>query len=481
VLNGEEARRIVKAVREVLSGAPAPEGTALQEGVFPPAWGGWLLLCLMRQLTRQRWLLAMVKERLSGDQVPEEGDIPGYGGWRYLFHGSGCCFTGPGETLDVDFHGDEGATIDPYFFGERILTLASPELPEARLAALLPGSSLIDAALQELRAWGLLVHPDSPHVFRLAPELEALAEAAAALELSGEAARERCLAHLGDFEALGPLPGGDVSRSRVEEARGARRDWLLALAHRPRTAGEALRALESLQAPDERVRACERILDEEPVSAATARAVEQLDVMPGAAGREAVLRLLGRLVPAEHHPYPMCATARYLLRRGIERERAVAAMLAFARVDVVRGYGGNPFVADFALLALESVHEHALELVRRALRSTVPMARQTMAAVLLLLDRPWCQRELAAALRESDREGGAVFLALALSRSSSDWAHAVAARWRRENPPGPESGPGYTWEEVEEAHSDTWFESELEDARAWVERAGSRVPEEGPG
>jgi hypothetical protein len=477
-MNGEEARRIVKAVREVLSGAPAPGGAALQDGVFPPAWGGWLLLCLLRQLSRQRWLLAMVHERLSGDEVADEGDIPGYWGWSYCFHGRGCRFVGPGEMIDMDFHGDAGATIDPYFFCKRILTLDSPELPEARLAALLPGESLIDAALQELRAQGLIGHPESQHDFRLAPELEALAEAAATLDVSGEEARKRCLAHLGDFEALGPLPGGDMLHAQVEAARQARRDWLLALAHRPRTSKEAICALELLLTKDQQLQACERIIDEWPVSSAPS-AVEWLDAMPGAAGSEAVLRLLGRLSPEEDHPADMYAAARYLLRRGIERERTVAALLAFARVELVPGYHGNPYAADLAFLALEYVHEHALELVRRALRSSVPISRMMMVTVLFALDRPWCQRELAAALRESDRKKGAVCLALALSRSSSDWARAVAARWRRENPPDHDpTGFGYTDDEMEEANSSTWFESELEDARAWVEHAGARIPEE---
>jgi hypothetical protein len=152
-------------------------------------------------------------------------------------------------------------------------------------------------------------------------------------------------------------------------------------------------------------------------------------------------------------------------------------MLAFARVDPVKGYRGNPYIGDFALLALEHAHEHALELVRLALRSSVPAARKLITAVLFVLDRPWCHHELAAALQEAEREPGALMMVEALSRSRSDLAHAIAARWRREHPLPPSEGPGFTWVEVEDANASGWFDAEVEKAREWVERAGARVPE----
>jgi hypothetical protein len=173
----------------------------------------------------------------------------------------------------------------------------------------------------------------------------------------------------------------------------------------------------------------------------------------------------------------MHAAATYLLKRNLERERVLAAMLAFARVDPVKGYRGNPYIGDFALLALEHAHEHALELVRLALRSSVPAARKLITAVLFVLDRPWCHHELAAALQEAEREPGTLLMAEALSRSQSDLAHAIAARWRREHPLPPSEGPGFTWAEVEDANASGWFDAEVERARKWVERAGARVPE----
>ncbi|MCY1020254.1 DUF6896 domain-containing protein [Pyxidicoccus sp. MSG2] len=473
------ARRLEEAVRAVVSEAPAPtEATLLREDVLPVAHG-WLLLCLLRQVSRQRWVMRMVKERLRGREPDDEdeGAVPGYAGWRYSFHGIGCCFEGPGELIDMDFHDEEGASVDAYFFARRIQSLTAPGLPESRLRAMLPGASLLVDAIDDLRAGGLFGRPEPRDALRLPAGLEALAEEAAALDLSGDEATTRSLKHLRDFEALASRPGGEVFQEKALVARQSRRDWLLAHAGTPGTAKEALAALEGLATDEDLVRVCTRIIDG-PVSSATADAVNRLDAMPGAAGSEAVLRLaLQRLSPSEHHPYPMYAAATYLLARNLERERVLAAMLAFARVDPVKGYRGNPYIGDFALLALEHAHEHALELVRLALRSSVPAARQLVTAVLFVLDRPWCHHELAAALHEAEREPGALMMAVALSRSRSDLAHAIAARWQREHPLPPSEGPGFTWAEVEDANASGWFDAEVEKARKWVARAGTRVPE----
>lgn len=479
-MDAEGARKLEAAVRAVVSEAPAPTAPALlQEGDVPPVAHGWLLLCLVRQVSRQRWLMQMVKERISGRDLDEdEGDVPGYAGWRYNFHGIGCCFEGPGESIDVDFHDEEGASIDTYFFAQRIESLTAPELPEARLRALLPGASLLAAAIDDLRAMGLFGRPARQNALRLPAQMEALAETAAALALSSDEASVRCLAHLRDFEALASCPGGEVFQAKAEAVRQSRRSWLLGHAGSPWTAGDALAALELLSTDEEQVRACTRVIEHGPVSSATAEAVKQLDRRPGEAGSDAVLRLaLQRLSPMEHHPYSMHAAARYLLRRGLERERVLAAMLAFARVDPVKGYGGNPFIGEFALLALEYAHEHARELVRLALRSSVPVARQRITAVLFVLDRPWCHHELAAALQGMDREPGAMALVVAMSRSRSDLARAMAARWRKEHPLSPSQGPGFTWDEVEETNADSWLDSELTKAETWVAQAAPRLPE----
>lgn len=468
---------LIPTIGDLLSGAPASRVGAPS---FRPD-SAWLLVCLMRQLVRQRWLVRIVEERLTAkrdaaeDEDEDSGEVPGLAGWRYEFHGRGCCLFSADEMLDVDFHGDEGATIDPYFFAMRIFSLKTPGLPEARLAALLPGKHLVMSGIRELQAQGLLRHPPSEHVFRLPPALEALADAADSLDLGTPGARERSFLLLGDFEVL----DSRVSSERALAVREARREWLLARVTIPSLADEALGALQGLMSPDAFVLTCERALSG-PISSAMGAAIERLDALPGSASAPAVFALLQRMLPEEHHPYSLHAAAAYLLRRHFERERVLEAVLAFARVDQVKGYGGNPYAGDFALLALEHAPEHALELVRRALRSSVPLARMRVASVLCVLDTPWSQRELSAALRASTSSdpGDAKYIQLALARSQSEWARAVAARWGRQQPPPETSEVGFTHEEVLEATADTLFERELVNARDWLQHRRLPTPNE---
>ncbi|NTX52976.1 hypothetical protein [Myxococcus sp. CA039A] len=466
-------RDLIQTVGDLLSRAPASDD---ESPAFRPA-SAWLLVCLMRQLVRQRWLVRIIDERLTPkwDEGEEDGDVPGLEGWTYDFHGRGCCLSSAGEILDVDFHGDEGTTIDPYFFATRLHSLSAPGVPEVRLMALLPGRDLVVSAIRELQNQGLLRHPTSEHVFRLPPELEALAEAAETLDLGSRQAREQSFVLLGDFEAL----DDSTFAARAREAREARKQWLLARTTAPTSAGDALAALQELLPPDAFVQACARVLSG-PISSAMGDAIERLDTLPGVAGGPAVFALLQRLSPEEHHPYSLHAAASYLLRRQFERERVLAVVLAFARVDKVKGYGGNPFDGDFALLALEHAPEHALELVRRALRSSVPYCRMRIATVLCVLDTPWTQRELSAALQEraASDAGDSKYLQLALARSQSPWARAIAARWGRQQPPPATAEIGFTHEEVMAANADSWFDAELEKARAWVQRTRIQTPHE---
>ena len=477
----------LQGIRALLLGHAAPEPGAAESSLLRPE-AAWLLVCLMRQLARQRWLVRVVEERVlqcrfgegldfvEGLEVDEDsGGVPGLPGWRFDFHGRGCRLTGPGEVLDVDAYGDAGATIDPYFFTGRLFSLASPGFPEVRLMALLPGASLVAQVIRELQVEGFLTHRESDHVFRLPPELEALAEAAGALESGAREARERMALLLGDFELL----GGREFADRAWANREARLGWLIERASVSSASDEAFATLRPLLSPEVFVRTCVRVI-EGPPSRAVAAAIEHLDPLePGPEVSEVVLGLLRRVSPAEHHPGPVLAAARFLLRRGVERERVLPVFLAFARAEKVPGFSGNPLGAEFAFVAMEYVPEHALELVRRALRSSTPIVRTEMAAVLCLLDQPWGQRELISALQDPESKGldGQRHLQLALARSRSEWARAVAARWLRQRPPLPTAKFGYSPEEVLEANAEDWFEQQLEEQRAWVERMKVRIPE----
>ncbi len=173
----------------------------------------------------------------------------------------------------------------------------------------------------------------------------------------------------------------------------------------------------------------------------------------------------------------MFEAAQYLLRRGRESQRAVEAFLAFARQKKVAGYVGNPFAADFALLALEFAPSQALTLVRAALRSAVPVARGEVAATLAVLDRPWCHRELLSALSECQNRGDSAPLRAALRVCTTLEARIGVEQWEQAHPPEPHLGPGYTWSEVADANADTFLGGQLEKARKWVKQLGSALPD----
>lgn len=431
----------------------------------PRPFFAWLIVCLLRQLERQHWLVRVSNQYLAAaDSL--EGEVPTLPDWRFNFHGRGLCLYGPGgEALDVDFYDDNGFTIDPFFFAQRVHGLKEPEFPEARLRALVPTVELTALAIRQLmKEPRLLIPGENNHVFRLVPELEALSKAALALP---SAAWQQAAPQLCDY---GP------DHAQFEVAALAHRQWLLSILHGEETPWAALDALAGVLPQAEFAALCTRTLDERAVGTLSACLIEALDKLPGEQGGDAVERLLGRLSPQEHHPYQGWATIAYLLRRGRAREQAVATLLAFARVQVVSGYSSNPFLAELAQLAIAYAPEHVNELVRRALRDGAPSCKAKISATLAVLGKPWCHEELAAALADTTERSEGVYLCQALFHIGTASARVLAGDWLQAHPLAEHVGPGFTWEEVLDANSDGWFESELAEAQAWAEQIPGLLP-----
>lgn len=435
----------------------------LAEGIAadPPApWLGWLLVCLCRQRARQTWLRRVYEARLA-DVEEDEGPVPGLEGWSYSFHGMGLCLSGPrNEHLDVDFHDDEGATIDPYFFANRALRLNPAPPPERRLGELFADSRAVVFALHQLRASGALVHESSEHVFRLVEPIEALHRAVAAEPFDDPQVEARWAKALGD----GPETGARFA------------DWLTRCSADRVAARELLPTIEARLEPAAARRVLLGLL-EGPVDSTTGYAAAAL----GRLGSEsaAVEEVLGRLDPARHHPFPAFEVCRFLLARDRRREDALRTLEAFAAVDVVKGYRGNPYADRLAVLLLEHAPDRALPHVRRALRSTTPGVVQDIAATLALLGQPWCIRELTAALEgPADEERTTVrrYLAAALARSGSE----VARQRSKELEPEPpeHSGVGFTFDEVVAANLDSSFRGAVEHVRATAQRLRGRLPDD---
>lgn len=456
------------AIQAGLSGAPAEAGAARWARQPLRPWLAWTLVALLRQVARQQWMMRVLMDRLPGVR-DGQGKVPDPPGWTYEFHGAGCCLTGPHETIDMDFDGLGCRTVDSYFFAHRVLALSAPSFPEVRVRELLPTADSIHEAIQVLVRGKALV-AKGHNTFMLTPQLKQLVDVAVAADFDSADARRRWREHLGDFEKL-------AGHLRAEDARCARREWLLALLGAPATTRVAIEPLELIVSGEEFMQVCSAVIDRTP-GWATALAIKRLDAHPELPPCPAIVRLLDRLAPDKHHPAAMVAAAGYLLRRGIERERAVAGLLAFARVEKVAGYGGNPMLGDFALLALEFDLEHALDLVRAALRSSTPIVRLDVTAALCTLNRSWCRREFVRALDAHTKVEDATEILAAINRSGDARALAASGRWLGEHPPAAHQGLGYTWEEVALANAGPWLESAMAERRAWAERVGPSIPED---
>ncbi len=441
------------------------------KGVAPPAppepWLAWLVVCLCRQRARQTWLVEVHRRDLAGVEG-WSGEVPGLTGWRYDYHGKGLCLTGPGgEVLDMDFHDERGGVIDPYFFANRVLWLDAPPLPEERLRRWLPDNRVMVRALDELRERGIIGHPDSGHVFNLCPALEQAHQEVADLDLRDPAGLG---GRLGDDE----LSGGDAGALR-----GRYRDWLLGLIKDREQAWQVLDTAAGALPGDEVGELLARIIKQGPVDSAMGRAFELLFEQGGAgAGELDAPELLERLDPHRHPPYPAWAMARYFLAAGSAKELCLERVSSFAAQEKIEGFHGNPYLAELTALMLEHAPEMALPLVRRALRSDTPVVVTNLAALLALLDEPWCHRELVAALSETGDEPppAATTLVAALGRSSSQVARRRAMLLAPGQPPPGPDGAGYTMREVMAALADPLLDRAMEEARPLAERIKRSLP-----
>lgn len=238
-----------------------------------------------------------------------------------------------------------------------------------------------------------------------------------------------------------------------------------------------LRPAVSLLPVNDATAACEHLI-EGPVDSTTGAAVEALGALLPS-NRTAIEALLPRLDPRKHHPYPAWATARYLLERGFERTRALELIEAFAAVEKVEGYVGNPFDDQLAVLLLEHAPERAIPLARRALRSKTPRSVLAMSALLASVDRPWCHRELSSALVERANDlPQARYLVAALARSTSQLARRLAGEFSLSVPVREPGQVGFTYDEVVAANIDEEFEREIERQRPIAQRLRRRLPED---
>ena len=195
-------------------------------------------------------------------------------------------------------------------------------------------------------------------------------------------------------------------------------------------------------------------------------AIELLRARPEVPALPEVAALLKRASLDKDHPFAPFQACAYLIERGFERDLALERFDAWSALKKASGYGGNPMDSDFAIFALQHLRDRALRLVRRSLRSAVPICVMEIASLLAAIDQPWCHRELTAALNEPEH-GSRAYLAAALRSTSSEIAHRRANNIPRA--PRAPNAVGYTFEEVLDASADEDVGGEFE---RWRELAG---------
>jgi hypothetical protein len=154
--------------------------------------------------------------------------------------------------------------------------------------------------------------------------------------------------------------------------------------------------------------------------------------------------VLARLSPSGDPPFPGYQAIAYLLEQGVEPKSLSERFIAFASVECARGFKGNPFLGQYAVLALRFFPSLAMALVRRALRSDTPICVHETAAMLCAIGEAWCVRELTSVMREKP---GNSYVAEALRRMPSQPARKQAERTYI--PPEHDvSRAGFSFEEV---------------------------------
>jgi hypothetical protein len=458
--------RAFQQARREPAGDLASSLRALPEvGRLPSAWATWTLIGLVRHRRRQLWVARVVASSLGANlkaiarrgalghpaKITPRGLVPGLTEWEYAFHGRGCCLThrGTGEAIDVDFFEPTAEFFDVSFYLHYLRSLRHPEPPEARLIALHPSFEPVRLAVGELRKGELLAALEGRerYPFRVAgPVLEQEDVIDAFCESWSIPGRRVWLAAVvGDWPAAheaavdaGDAPLIELTASRADQCRALRCRELLAHRTDAGRGGEALRALDDLDAEalgEQLSRALRG-----PIDGVTWQAVQIIRRRANPSWCPAIYELFRRLDPGEElpQPYLWAECQRFLLDhdyRAVEMRQSLPDAKGLA-------------IAEAALLALEHDPGRALPLFRRALRSPIPMNRTKAAATLALIDRPWSRCELLAVLGETDDPETTADCRSALLECHDYEAQNAVLAWERENPNEPAPGPWITMNEV---------------------------------
>lgn len=460
------------------SDLPADTQLPLQPPLSP--WNIWLLMSLIRQVERQRWVSYVVVSKLGVDMdamseagafghpdCPSSGLIPGHTEWEYCLHGTGCCVTNriTGESIDVDFYDGSGDWIDDFFFIHFLKSLRNPEPIERRLIDLYPTIETIQLGIGQLRDEGLLQAHLESKVFKPLNDLQELADDVETINhaMLEDSKREPVATFLGDW-LLSPESRAHPTAVRGLQERGR---FLESKFTESKTERLALLALCD-QVPDATEYLTQALGG--PASGTTSAASDIVAGRPDEDWTEPVFGLMCRTDPSGDLPQPHTWTkcAEYLLNRG-------------AHIDEIRAQFtivGRRSVGDAAILGLEYFPDLALGLFRRALRSDVPRDRITAAAALAILDKPWAHGLLMEILEDTSDQEPTAEARVALMAMPHTNLHDAVLEWEEFNPHEPEPGPFITFREMSLRDRDLRIQHEMEQLHERVIRLRAIVPGE---
>ncbi|MEW4454140.1 hypothetical protein AB1L30_15815 [Bremerella sp. JC817] len=434
---------------ELLTRLPAP-------GTLPSPWEAWGLIVLMRHRRRQQWVQTMVETRLDGniaaigqmgslghpEDHPRRGSLPGMSEWEYFFHGCGCCLSHKvnGDAIDVDFHDGSANYFDTYFFEHYLNSLRHAEPPEQRLQQLHPSQEAVSLFFENLRRLGVLVplRDESTHPLRLADDVVEYEDSID--QFCQKWAREDRLmlaAIIGDWLSADAMAEGEpalqaITGPRAKACVELRRSELRAMTNF--RSPDVLRGLADLGDAQQDISAA---LEGEP-SGLTSAAIDIIAQQDDPQWCPAVFALTRRIRPDGQVPQPYIWTRAqtFLLRHQHKIDQVVQSL---------PDCGGTQ-IGEGALLALEYAPEHALSLIRKGLRSSIPCNRIDVAALLAVINKPWSRRELLASLEYSNDQALTADARAALLETCNEEAEQAVVAWEKRNPH--ENEPG-TYLEVE--------------------------------
>ncbi|QDU53688.1 DUF6896 domain-containing protein [Gimesia panareensis] len=411
-------------------------------------WASWTLFSLIRHRPRQEFVSQIVQERLGVDQLKlakwgyfghPEGlsrvAVPGLPEWEYYLHGCGCCLTHQqtGTEIDVDFYDETADWIDLFFYQGFLKSLRQPELWEARVLALHASIDTVQFAFDELQEQEFLEENPEHHACRLSfeitdliPLLESLTKRHAEPETM-----LRLAAVIGDSPLVQQLlDTTDIPPEVTAHARrvtAAREQFLQDQYDLKKNQSLALQSLQENQSPD-----LDDFLKQALKSDNSSTLDTALDIITVTGDScwcplvSEVLQRVSFLGSADEFPRPekWAQPLEFLLRQDYQFDRTIEFLSHVPKYAL----------GEAAAIALEFQPHLALKLFREALRSSIPHNRETAAAILALIDQPWCQRELLQILNESTDQEATAESRAALKMIWNLTSKADVDNWERENP-----------------------------------------------